>query len=163
MSLTQHGLDVLKAFEKCRLTAYQDQGGSGVWTIGWGHTGAEVGPGLQWDQEHADEVLVDDLAHFVAGVSRLLTQGAIARLTGDQFSSLVLLAFNIGLSHFGSSSVLRFTNAGMPEQAAEAFLMWTRLRGPDGALRPSDGLLRRRQAEVALWRGQAALSEALPA
>ena len=33
---SQAGIDLIKSFEDCRLTAYQDS--VGVWTIGYGHT-----------------------------------------------------------------------------------------------------------------------------
>lgn len=33
---SQAGIDLIKSFESCRLTAYQDS--VGVWTIGYGHT-----------------------------------------------------------------------------------------------------------------------------
>ena len=36
-SLSQNGLNLIKQFEGCRLTAYKDS--VGVWTIGYGHTG----------------------------------------------------------------------------------------------------------------------------
>ena len=35
---SQQGIDRIKKFESCRLTAYQDA--AGVWTIGYGHTGS---------------------------------------------------------------------------------------------------------------------------
>ena len=41
---SQQGIDRIKKFESCRLTAYQDA--AGVWTIGYGHTGS-VYAGMQ--------------------------------------------------------------------------------------------------------------------
>lgn len=38
--------------EGCRLTAYRDS--LGVWTIGYGCTGPGIGPGVVWEQGHAD-------------------------------------------------------------------------------------------------------------
>ena len=38
------GFKLLTRFEECELTAYDD--GGGVWTIGYGHTGDDVYPGL---------------------------------------------------------------------------------------------------------------------
>ena len=37
---SQQGIDRIKKFESCRLTAYQDA--AGVWTIGYGHTGLSL-------------------------------------------------------------------------------------------------------------------------
>lgn len=39
--------------ESCRLHAYQDQGG--VWTVGWGCVGADIGPDTVWTQDRADD------------------------------------------------------------------------------------------------------------
>ena len=44
MHISKVGLDLIKKFEGCRLTAYADV--AGVWTIGYGHTGKDVVPGL---------------------------------------------------------------------------------------------------------------------
>lgn len=49
---------LVKHFEGCRLTAYQDS--AGVWTIGFGHT-AGVIPGQVVTQEEADALLHADL------------------------------------------------------------------------------------------------------
>ena len=47
MEISAAGLDLLKRFEGCRLEANPDPGSGGApWTIGYGHTGAEVVPGL---------------------------------------------------------------------------------------------------------------------
>jgi lysozyme len=52
-------LEEIKLDEGCRLLAYKDT--EGVWTIGWGHTGAGVGPGVVWGQNMADRVLDHDI------------------------------------------------------------------------------------------------------
>ncbi len=47
--------NLVKRFEGLRLTAYQDS--VGVWTIGYGHTGPDVHPGMTITEEQADELL----------------------------------------------------------------------------------------------------------
>ena len=49
----------LKVDEGLRLVAYKDT--EGVWTIGYGHTGPEVKPGLVWTEAQAEAALVDDV------------------------------------------------------------------------------------------------------
>lgn len=49
---------LIHSFEGCKLNAYQDSGG--VWTIGFGHTGPDVHPGLVWTQQQADDALALD-------------------------------------------------------------------------------------------------------
>ena len=54
MALSQEGLNLIKHWEGCRLTAYPDPAsGADPWTIGYGHTGPEVKPGLTISQEQA--------------------------------------------------------------------------------------------------------------
>ena len=55
MNITDEGLQLIKAHEGCRLKSYPDPGSGGdPWTIGYGHTGPEVVPGLTITQEQAD-------------------------------------------------------------------------------------------------------------
>ena len=61
MRTSQDGIDLIKRFESCRLTAYQDFGG--VWTIGWGHT-KDVCEGMTVSQNEADACLVTDLEEY---------------------------------------------------------------------------------------------------
>ena len=53
---------LVKDFEGLRLNAYQDS--VGVWTIGYGHTGSDVKPGMTITQAKADQLLQADLAKF---------------------------------------------------------------------------------------------------
>ena len=39
MKVSKNGIDLIKEFEGCRLTAYKDE--VGVWTIGYGITNAD--------------------------------------------------------------------------------------------------------------------------
>lgn len=55
---SQAGIDLIKSFEDCRLTAYQDS--VGVWTIGYGHTNG-VYAGMTITQAQAEEFLRSDL------------------------------------------------------------------------------------------------------
>ncbi len=55
MPLTPDGWTLLKKWEGCRLNAYPDPASGGApWTIGYGHTGAGVVPGLTITQEQAE-------------------------------------------------------------------------------------------------------------
>ena len=51
LTYSSKGLALTQQFEGCRLTAYQDQ--VGVWTIGYGHTGPDVTPGLTITEEQS--------------------------------------------------------------------------------------------------------------
>jgi lysozyme len=57
---------LIAVFEGCRLMAYQDSGG--VWTIGIGHTGADVTPGMVITQAEAQALFEKDQAPLLAKV-----------------------------------------------------------------------------------------------
>jgi lysozyme len=141
MTYSEAGLALTKSFEGCVLDAYQDQGG--VWTIGYGHTNG-VHAGMTITQAQADEWLAEDLAWTVAAVNRLVT----VPLTQGQFDALVDFAYNVGTGAFAGSTLLRAVNKGNLELAAQQFTLWDHVNGVENA-----GLLRRREAEEALFRG----------
>lgn len=59
----------LRRDEGCRLQAYPDPlSGGEPWTIGYGHTGREVVPGLVWTETTALAVLTDDAVRTAAGL-----------------------------------------------------------------------------------------------
>lgn len=149
LDLTQSCIQLVERDEGDRLTAYPDPAtGADPWTIGYGHTGPDVHPGLTITQAQAEALLEQDLAKFEDGVNDLLTSDA--GCNDDQFSAMVSLSYNIGLGNFEKSSVLRFHNAGQYAQAADAFLLWDKAAGQVMA-----GLVRRRHQERELYLGLA--------
>lgn len=134
------GLSLTEQYEGCRLTAYQDQ--VGVWTIGYGHTGPEVLAGMTITPAQAEAYLAADVQTAAACVNRAVT----VTLTQDEFDALVDFVFNLGSGSFESSTLLQLLNAGNIAAAAEQFNRWDRAGGAVVA-----GLLRRRQAETALF------------
>lgn len=140
---------LLHEFEQCRLQAYMPTPKDRP-TIGWGNTfypdGRPVQMGDVITQAQADEIFAIWLQRFSEKVDRLL--GA-APTTPAQFGAMVCLAYNIGIEGFARSSVLRFHLAGDYENAALAFRRWNKQKG-----RVLRGLVRRRAAEEALYRGQ---------
>ena len=133
------GLALIKAFEGCELTAYKCP--ADVWTIGYGSTGPHVTPGKRITEAEAEVLLLDDLERFEAGVAKLAPKA-----TDNQFAAMVSLAFNVGLSNFGGSTLLRLHNAGDHDGAARQFARWNRAAG-----KVLPGLTRRRAAEAALY------------
>ncbi|MFZ0312971.1 MAG: lysozyme [Candidatus Korobacteraceae bacterium] len=140
LSYSSTGLALTEEFEGLRLTAYQDS--VGVWTIGYGHTGSDVQPGLTITQEQAGALLLQDVAGAVAAVNRLVT----VPLTQNQFDALVDFTFNLGQGNLASSTLLRELNAGNTAGAAAQFLVWVYAGGVK-----LPGLVKRRQAEAALF------------
>lgn len=122
-----------------RLPGWEDMDG-GPWTVGWGHTGPSVCPGLVITQSEADVLLAADLEAFEAEVEARLEVGP----SGNQFSALVCFAYNC--KGWQGSTLLRKFNAGDIEGAAAEFGRWTRAGG-----RVLRGLVRRREAERELF------------
>lgn len=90
------GLALTEQFEGCRLTAYQDQ--VGVWTIGYGHTGADVTAGLTITGAQAQALLSQDVSSAAACVNNVVA----VRLTQEEFDAMVDFVFNLGPGHSGA-------------------------------------------------------------
>lgn len=140
MRLGSRGLGLIKSFESLRLEAYQDS--VGVWTIGYGHTGPEVGPGSKMTETEAEQQLRRDVAEREPAISALLRDGA----RPSEFDALLSFAFNLGVVRLKGSTLLMLHNQGDRLGAAKQFPLWDRAGG-----RELRGLLRRRFAEAALY------------
>lgn len=115
---SEQGIDLIVQREGLRTEAYQDI--VGVWTIGVGHTGDGVGPGVVWTVEKAKSVLQMDLA----GCEAAINADVEVELVQNQFDALVSFTFNVGIPAFESSTLLRLLNAGDFGGAAEQFDRW---------------------------------------
>lgn len=137
----QRGVDLIKSFEGWEPKAYMCP--ANVLTIGYGSTGPHVKPGMVITRERGETLLRADLARFEAAVTRQVTTA----VSQNQYDAMVSLAFNIGISAFGKSSVLREVNARNFESAANKFALWNK-----GGGKVLPGLVRRRAAEAAMFR-----------
>lgn len=134
-------------FEQCSLVAYLCP--AKVWTIGWGNTGPDVKRGTRWTQLQADAAFERRIANeFAPAVAKAIGD---APTTAGQFGAMVSLAYNIGVKAFAGSSVARAHAAGNAAGAEKAFGLWTK-----GGGKVLPGLVRRRAAEAALYRGDMA-------
>jgi lysozyme len=137
------GIALIKKFESCDLKAYPDPGtGDEPWTIGWGHVGANIYPGMEISQEQADKYLDEDLAKFERGISQLVR----VTLNENQFSALVCFSYNVGLHNLSVSHLLIKVNNKDFKGAAEEFLRWNKSNGE-----VLEGLTERREAEKELF------------
>ena len=130
--------DFIKQYEGLELAAYRCP--AGVWTIGYGHTGKDVGEGLTITSEEADDLLLEDVKSVVARLSPYVR----VPVTAGQFVAIVSLAFNVGVSYLVNRcpKLMRALNAGDEEECARQFLDITKSNG-----RVLPGLVRRRKAE----------------
>lgn len=144
MQTSEKGIALIKQFEGCKLTAYQDS--VGVWTIGYGWTqpvdGKPIRAGMTIKQETAERLLKTGLVSYESDVSRLVKVG----LTQGQFDALVSFTYNLGARSLSTSTLLRKLNSGDYAGAADEFLRWNKAGG-----KVLNGLTRRREAERALF------------
>lgn len=155
MIISDNGLDKIKAWEAFIPFAYDDfdpparrrkikmgDKVNGTLTIGYGHTGADVKPGMTVTEDRAEELLRRDVARFESAVDRLVK----VDLNQNQFDALVSFCFNVGEGNFGSSTLLKKLNAGDYDAVPEELMKWTKSKG-----KKLQGLVNRRAAEAGLW------------
>ena len=152
MRINQATVDLVKEFEGLELRAYRDP--VGIVTIGYGYTNrAGFGPGVKmgdvWTEEQAEDMLWQGLEVFANQIRPMFKREA----TPNQFGAMLSLAYNIGTGAFGKSTCLKRFNAGDIEGAAEALTWFNKAGGK--VLR---GLVRRREAERALFLSDSAVS-----
>lgn len=160
MALTPAGYRLLQTCEGCRLRAYPDPASGGSpWTIGYGHTGPEVQPGLVISQQQAEAWLRRDVARFEMAVDRCLmasgTQNSQTnpqttlrlspQLSPQQRDALVSFCFNVGSAAFSGSTLVRRLKAGEAVNTVLAQELPRWVHGPNG---PVPGLVNRRRAEL---------------
>jgi len=141
--------ELIKRFEGCAslrpdglVEAYPDPGTGGApWTIGWGATGPDIGPGTVWTQEQCDARLVRDVKRHAAEVAKALGKAAT---TQAQFDALVSFHYNTGA--IARATLTERHCAGDHVAAMEEFARWNRAGG-----RVLKGLVRRRQAEARVY------------
>ena len=143
MKISEKGLELIKKFEGCRLTAYQDA--VGVWTIGYGTTNADkaitgtsICQGLKISQATADEWLRQSVdKKYRPKVDKYNQYG----WNQNEYDALVSFAYNIG-------SIDGLTANGNRTRAeiADKILAYNRAGGKVLA-----GLTRRRQEERILF------------
>lgn len=144
MQTSENGIALIKQFEGCKLTAYQDS--VGVWTIGYGWTqpvdGKPIRAGMTIKQETAERLLKTGLVSYERDVSRLVK----VSLTQGQFDALLSFTYNLGARSLSTSTLLSKLNAGNYAGAADEFPRWNKAGG-----KALNGLTRRREAERALF------------
>ena len=100
MKISDNGLVIIQKYEGCQLKAYLCP--AGVLTIGYGHTGSDVKPGMTITKAKALELLKKDISRFEKAVSKY---DSIYNWNQNQFDALVSFSFNVG-------SIDQLTNNG---------------------------------------------------
>ena len=139
--ISQKGVEAIKAFEGFSPLEYNCVAGKR--TIGYGHV---LNPGESYvcglSETKAEEILLRDLN----AVETAVDAAVHSPLEECQRDALVSFAFNIGVYAFQRSTLLKELNAGNYGQVPKQMLRWIYVDG-----KPCEGLLRRRQAEAAMF------------
>jgi GH24 family phage-related lysozyme (muramidase) len=144
MKISKNGINLIKQFEGCKLTAYKDS--VGVWTIGYGTTNADkaitgivIGPGTKITQTDADTWLTKSVNQKYA--KKVMKYDSIYHWNQNQFDALCCFAYNIG-----SIDLLVQNGKRSIKEISAKILAYNKAGGKE-----LPGLTRRRKAEKALF------------
>jgi lysozyme len=142
MKTSQNGINLIKSFEGCKLTAYKCS--SGVNTIGFGNTyytnGNKVKLGDKITQAEADKLFLDLLPKYEKTVLNAIK----VPLNQNQFDALVSFCWNCG----SSKTLFKMVNEKFSEMNIVGFWTSHYIMGGGKVL---NGLVRRRKAEATLF------------
>lgn len=117
MFISETGLNLIKQFEGCRLTAYRDI--AGVLTIGYGHTG-DVHEGQTISKQQADDMLRQDILKYSNEVQKLMDNKTILfEVNQNMFDALTSFCYNLG-----QGNLRRLVQARSKEQVAEHMMLY---------------------------------------
>lgn len=136
MNIGNKGLDLIKSFEGCRLSAYKCP--AGVWTIGYGRTNG-VYEGMVITQAQADQFLFEDVKYYADAVDRYNSR---FNFTQEEFDALTSFTYNCGVGSL--QAVMSCCNT--KQEIAEECKLYNKGGGVVLA-----GLVRRRNEEYKLF------------
>lgn len=160
MDINERGLKLLYDFEgrhkllpDGRFQAYLDTiAKPPVWTLYAGLTKG-IREGMVVTEAQGDAMVRKELNIYEDAIERLVK----VPLTGNQFSALTCLVYNIGIGAFEKSTLLKVINQGRGEKVPEQWLRWNKAGG-----KTIKGLARRRTAELALFLEPDEIEAAVP-
>ena len=141
--------EIIKEFEGYSSNPYLCP--SGIPTIGYGNTMYTNGERVTMDdpeitEEQATEMLMDTIKSVEKQVKNVVE----VKLPAHKLAALISFTYNVGIGNFSNSTLLAWLNSNpdfvrIPEQ----FSRWNK-----GGGKILKGLVRRREAEIALWTGE---------
>ena len=137
-NLSENGLNLIKSFEGCKLTAYKCLPTEKYYTIGYGHYGSDVTAGMKITKEQAEKLLLQDCKKAIKNVNSFMGK---YNFNQNQFDALVSFAFNVG-------SINQLTASGTRtlEQISSKITAYNKSCG-----RVIGGLVKRRAKEKELF------------
>lgn len=172
--IPQVALDMICDHEKLVKFCYDDaffppreakvgEKAKGCFTAGFGHTGIDVYPGMTVTYALAVQWLQQDLATAAKRLEAKIGADVVHDLTTNQYAALLMFVFNTGT---GNPKKKEWAIWGLLRKRAfdQVPIQLARFVNdvrPDGTVRKLDGLVKRRNAEIALWATAEPNSEAV--
>jgi lysozyme len=149
--ISEVGIKLIKHFENCELTAYQDA--KGVWTIGWGNTyyknGCKVEKGDIINQSVADDLFLS----IVSEKEKIVLSKVTRPLKQNEFDATVDFCYNAGTGyteHGIYHDYNLWVNINNLMSGKDMFDYWQNLAIKSGG-KLLNGLIRRRKSESHLY------------
>ncbi|MFP5075159.1 lysozyme [Neisseria sp. WLZKY-1] len=144
LKLDDTGYALIERLEGSRRAAYKDS--ASIPTIGIGFIrytlGARAGQRVKMGDTPTDAEIKAEFLNQVQTYEAAVRQYVRAPLTQSQFNACVSLCYNIDVTAFAKSSVVRLLNEKRYRAACEAFALWNKAGG-----RFVQGLANRRLAK----------------
>lgn len=146
MKTSKKGLDIIKEFEGFRAKPYLCS--AGIPTIGYGSTFYDNGFKVKLsDQPISKEKALELFAKTLIKYEQAVEKAITVDISQNEFDACVSLCYNIGVTNFASSTLVKMINSGDAKlNIAEQFLKWNKANG-----KVISGLTRRREAEKVLF------------
>jgi lysozyme len=138
--ISQRGIDFIKQYEGC-ITVATKLTGENYYTLGFGHTGADVKEGQTITEEKANELLKADLTAYTKLV---LEHCSYLDLNQAQVDSLTSFTYNCG---FGNLKKLTANGTRTEQEIAEHITAYTKSKSEVNR----NGLQKRRNAEKEMF------------
>ena len=145
MRLDNKGIELLEQLEGLKLKAYKCS--AGVWTIGLGNTFYEDGSKVK-----EGNVISKERAYLLFNLiskqfEKAIDENVKVDINQNQYNSLFCFIYNIGISGFKNSTLLKILNSNPNDgNIAKQFLRWNKIAGKE-----SKGLTNRRITESSLY------------
>lgn len=148
MKASRSAIELITRFEGYRPAPYVCP--AGLSTIGYGSTRYPDGRKVTLldppiSEDRAREILAGTIGQYEVAVDEAVTRRPLQQC---QFDALVSFAYNVGAQAMRTSTLVALLNSGRALEASEQFLRWTK-----GGGKVLPGLVRRREAERALFLG----------
>lgn len=146
MRISQKGIELIKRFEGFASSPYLCS--AGVPTIGYGSTYYEDGTKVKLSDSSISEEKAESLFKKVVNHYELAVDSIVRNdITQNQFDALVSFAYNVGVTNFKNSTLIKKVNANPNDpDITKQFMRWIRAGG-----KVIKGLINRRRVEAQLY------------